>query len=209
MLILLAQMIPRRMTSALPGGLLDYRLQVLRSVRDLQASRLHQVSVSDLQGEFLRVTALRVPFLPKRRIRRRCHRLPSGSGPPRRLRGKAVVPRRVVKKARSRNNKSSSSTRNLHVVSGRGPMRGRAPLVSEGPGSEFGLVCQASAIFAERQVKLNALSLGGCDHRADPNDFSTEFWLDRNDHELALIEKNLRSYYSLPSKSCSTLSDKK
>ena len=62
---------------------------------------------------------------------------------------------------------------------------------SEGPGSQFGLLCQASAIIAERQVKLNALALGGCDHRADPTDFSSEYWLERNDRELAMIEKNL------------------
>lgn len=45
--------------------------------------------------------------------------------------------------------------------------------------------------MAEMQVKLNALRLGGCDRRADPDEYSVEFWLERNERELALIQKNL------------------
>ena len=63
--------------------------------------------------------------------------------------------------------------------------------MSEGPGSQVGLTRQASSIAAEMQVKLNALRLGGCDHRTDPENYSMEFWLERNVRELAMIQKNL------------------
>ena len=61
-----------------------------------------------------------------------------------------------------------------------------------GPGSLVGLVCQLSFVTLEQQIKQNALMLGRCDKRADPEDPSVEFWLFRNDMERQLLERQIR-----------------
>ena len=66
---------------------------------------------------------------------------------------------------------------------------------SEGPGSLIGLVRQLSSIQEEQRVKQNAIYLGGCDRRRDPEAFSVEWHLFRNDAEIRALEKNVNTSY--------------
>jgi hypothetical protein len=61
----------------------------------------------------------------------------------------------------------------------------------QGPGSLVGLVRQLSSIQDERNVKTNALIIGGCDRRADPDALSLESHWERNNREIMLLENNI------------------
>jgi hypothetical protein len=41
----------------------------------------------------------------------------------------------------------------------------------------------------ERRVKTNALLMGGCDRRADPEALSLEYYWEQNNKDINLLEK--------------------